>query len=157
MAGNRATISTEIEIQSGTAAKTILQIAAPSTVRLKVKEISVAFKGTTQGNAPVLVEVLRQSTAGTGGTTVNPKKLSPNSDTLTAVGLRGPTSAVWTAEPTSAGSDTPVMIEEVHPQTGYTWQAPHGGEIEIPQSGRLAVRVTATVDVATTARIVFEE
>jgi hypothetical protein len=49
------------------------------------------------------------------------------------------------------------MGEEVHPQCGYTWQAPFGGELVIKGGDRLGISVTAGADVNAKARMIFEE
>jgi hypothetical protein len=46
-------------------AKTVLQIAAPATLRGRIRELQVSLDGVTAANAPGLVELLTQTTAGT--------------------------------------------------------------------------------------------
>lgn len=148
MAGINA-VAQSPEISSGTAKKTLLQITAPTNQRLKIREISVAFKGTSNTAAPVLVEVARQSTAGTM-TSLTPQKWNPADDET----LQGTAQHTATAEPTETAV---IMREEVHPQGAYTWQAPFGGEIIVPGGGRLGIAVTAAADVSSLARLVYEE
>src|SRR6187200_1914628 len=52
-------------VVTGTAAKTLLQLVAAANHRFVVKEIAVSFAGTSATDPPVLIEVLRQTTAGT--------------------------------------------------------------------------------------------
>ncbi len=49
------------------------------------------------------------------------------------------------------------MSEHVHPQQGYTWQAPFGRQIAIGGGDRLGVRVTAPVSVNAIVRFAGEE
>jgi hypothetical protein len=58
------------------------------------------------------------------------------------------------AEPTAGDV---LMTEEVHPQTGYTWQAPFGKAIPVGGGDRLGVRVTAGADVNCVVRLNGEE
>ncbi len=64
MAGLRFHAKTA-EVATGTALKTIMQLMAAANHRVKVKELSISFKGVSNTDAPILVEVLRQTTAGT--------------------------------------------------------------------------------------------
>lgn len=150
MAGLLAAAQTA-EITSGTSKKTILQVIAASNHRVKVKELSVSFKGTSGSATPVLVQVLRQSDAGTGGDALTPQKFNESDqETLQTTALKD----IDSSEPT--GTDE-VMGEEVHPQGGWTWQAPFGGEIIIEGGNRLGIAVTAAESQTVKARAVFEE
>jgi hypothetical protein len=148
MAGIKAVAQTG-EIATGTAKKTLLQVAAASNHRALVKEISVSFKGTANTAAPILVQVLRQTTAGTM-TALTPQKMNESDDET----LQTTAQHSATVEPDGASE---VMGEEVHPQGGYTWQAPFGGEIAIRGGDRLGIAVTAGADVNAKARMIFEE
>ncbi|KKM85100.1 hypothetical protein LCGC14_1292460 [marine sediment metagenome] len=148
MAGLKATAQTA-EITTGTALKTILQLVAAANHRVVVKEISISFKGTLNTAAPILVQVARQTDAGTMSA-LTPKKMN-ESDQET---LQTTAQDTATVEPTLTDD---VISEEVHPQGGYTWQAPFGGEIIIEGGNRLAILTTAIAAVNCVARIVFEE
>lgn len=150
MSGVLASVQTA-EITTGVTKKTVLQLVAASNHRDKVKEISVSFKGTSGSATPVLVQVLRQSDAGTGGDALTPKKFNEGDDeTLQTTALKD----IDGGEPT--GTDE-VMGEEVHPQGGWTWQAPFGGEIIVKGGTRLGIAVTAAESQTVKARMVFEE
>jgi len=58
------------------------------------------------------------------------------------------------AEPTAGDV---LLSEEVHPQTGFLWQAPFGGELIVPGGTRLGIEVTAANDVSAVARMVGDE
>lgn len=137
------------EISTGTSAKTILQLVAASNHRVLIVELSISFKGTSNTAAPIKVRVLRQTTAGTMSSLTPVKMNSGDDETLQTTAQH-----TATAEPTA--SDV-LLSEEVHPQTGYTWQAPFGRELVIPGGGRLGIEVTAGADVNCIARAIFEE
>ena len=150
MAGIDATLQSS-EVQTGTTKQTLLQIEAPTNQRLKVNEISVSFKGTSNTAAPVLVEVVRQSTNGTGGVSVTPYPTDEGvAETLQATGLED----IDTTQPTQTNV---LMREEVHPQGGYSWTAPFGKGIEVKGAGILGIAVTAGADVAAVLRFGYEE
>lgn len=137
-------------ITTGTSIKTLLQIVAATNVRIKVNEWSVSFNGTSNTATPHLVEVLRQTSAGTMSSLTLVKNNSADSETLQSTALH-----TATAEPTD--SSAILFTEEVHPQTGYTWQAPFGGEIIVPGGGKLGLRVTCAASVSAVARMGCEE
>lgn len=151
MAGLKFTLQSS-EFTTGTSAKTVLQAEAPTNQNVLVKEISISFKGVVNTDPPILVEVYHQTTAGSGGDALTPAKGNPNDS-----------SAIQsTALENIDGSSSPmdgvcIMREEVHPQTGFLWQAPFGGEEMIPGGGRLGIKVTATVSRSMTARMKCEE
>ena len=136
------------EISTGVTKKTVIQLEAGANHRVLVDEISVSFKGIVNTDSPILVEILKQSSAGTGGDALTPKKWdSDYSETIQASGLKD---IDGSTQPTDVEE---VMGEEVHPQGGFTWQARHGGEIVIPGGGRLGIAITAAVSVSCKARI----
>ncbi len=137
------------EIATGTSAKTILQLVAASNHRVLIGELSLSFKGTSNTASPIKVRVLRQTTAGTMSALTPVKMNSGDDETLQTTAQH-----TATAEPTA--SDV-LLAEEVHPQTGYTWQAPFGRELAIAGGGRLGIEVTAGADVNCIARAIFEE
>lgn len=150
MSGILASAQTS-DVDTGTAKRTILQITAASNHRVTVKEISVSFQGTVNASEPILVQTLRQSDAGTGGDSLTPKKMNEADDeTLQTTALE----QIDSSEPT--GTDE-VLGEMVHPQGGYTWQAPFGGEIVVKGGDRLGVAVTSDEDIKAKARMIFEE
>lgn len=148
MAGVRVAAVTA-EISTGTSIKTLIQIVAAANHRVLVKEISVSFKGTSNTAAPILVRVLKQTTAGTMSA-LTPVLIDDNADET----VQTTAQHTATAEPTASSVK---MTEEIHPQTGLIWQAPFGGELVIPGGQRLGIDVTAGADVSAIARVIFEE
>jgi len=122
-----------------TTRRTILQIKAAANDRLRISGWGVSFKGTSVSDAPVLVTVLRQSTAGTGLTDVTATNLAKKNDgdpeTIQTIILQG----IGSGEPTAGA-----LIEnfEVHPQMGYRVWYPQGQEIIVPNGERLGFCIT---------------
>lgn len=142
-------VAATAEITSGTAAITLLQIVAPTNQRLKVREVSVSGKGVSNTGTPGKVRVLRQTSAGTMSALTPVKWDSTDDETLQVTAQH-----TATAEP-SAGNV--LMIEEMHPQTGFCWQAPFGGEIIVPGGTRLGVEITLDASISVVARMIGEE
>lgn len=135
-------------ITSGTALKTIVQLANGANIQCKVVEWALSFDGTNASAAPVLVQLNRQTTAGTGGVSATPAPLDladPASSGAGLTALTGPAAATWTTEPTAG---TILFSERFTPVgLGAFIQYPPGREYIIPASGRLAIVVTAAVAV----------
>lgn len=148
MAGLEAVAQTA-EIATGTSLKTLLQIVAATNTRVKIKEWSISFDGIANTDAPIQVNLVRQTTAGTMSA-LTPEKLN-ESDQET---LQTTAQHTATAEPTTGNT---VMSEQVHPQAGYTHQARLGSEIIVRGGNRLGISVLAGTDVNAKVRIVFEE
>lgn len=145
--------ATSGEVAAGNG-KTILQVVAAANDRIKISGWGIAFKGTSATDIPILVTLLRQTTAGTmsaGGAGTNISKKN-NSDTET---VQTTTQINATVEPTSGD-----IIEnfEVHPQTGVYKFYPAGQEVIVPNGGRLAIKVTsAALTYSCTAEMDIEE
>lgn len=146
MAGLIGRITTpQIALVAATA-KTVLQIVAAANHRVKVQRVSVSFEGTSTTDAPVQVDIYRQTTAGTGGTANNPVKDNDADDeTLQTTALRN----IVTAEPTSTD-----LLESkfCHPQGRIDL-----GPFTIPGGGRIGVKLTAPNVVDCLPSAVFEE
>lgn len=128
---------------------TVAQLVAAANRRVKVLGISVTFNGTVNTNAPVLVELLRQSSTGTS-TIATPSKIDPSqAESLLTGGLQ-----LFTAEPTPGDI---VDAWYIHPQAGVINPLPMGQEHKIGGAGRLGLRVTSTNSVLCTAALRFEE
>lgn len=137
------------EIVTGTSTKTLVQIIAAANHRVLVDYIAVSFKGVVPTDAPILVEVLRQSTAGTMSA-LTPKKLNDADDETLQT----------TAQHTASGEPTAgdiLFSAEVHPQGSKVWHMPMHKRLVVKGGGRLGVRVTAGVSTSAVAEIGFEE
>jgi len=134
---------------TGTVAKTILQVAAPTNQAIVIKEWSVSLDGTSPSAQPVLVELMRQTSAGTMTSLSNVKVPNVGSETIQTTSLHTATS-----EPSGS---TVVAAEHVHPQGGYTSVPRFGDEIVVRGGERLGMRVTAPANVDVVGRFVVEE
>ncbi len=148
MAGVRIKGATA-QVNTGTAAKTILQIVAAANHGVKIDELSISFEGTSNTNAPIQVRVLRQTTAGTMTALTLVKDPDDSDETIQTTAQH-----TATAEPTAGDV---LMTELIHPQTGWSWQAPFGRETKIGGGDRLGIEVTAANAVDCVARFAGEE
>lgn len=150
MARNFFTQTTSVEVALVAAtAKTVLHLLAGTSVRSAIQAVTVSFDGVSNTNAPVLIRLLRQTTAPTG-TTRNPlQKDDDISTSLLVTGLEN-----VSVEPT----DSDVLYTwHVHPQAGVQLPLPLPGEIIIPTAARLGLKMTADDAVNCLATIEGEE
>ena len=141
--------ATKSGITTGTSLITLIQVVGASNHGVLVKEWSISFQGTSNTASPILVKVMRQTSAGTM-TSLTPVK-DPAGTTET---LQTTFQHTATAEPTASD----VLFEEyVHPQTGYTWQAPFGQSVKVDGGTRLGITCTAAASTSATVRMVCEE
>ena len=137
------------EISITAAVKTLLQLVAPTNHRGILKEWSVSFKGIVSVDTPVLVELLRQTTAGTM-TALTLVKVDPTNDET----LQFTAQHTSTSEPTAGDV---IALRLVHPQGGlYEWTE-RGMALPIPGGTRLALRATPGATVTGVAGMVYEE
>jgi hypothetical protein len=147
MAGNIGSLTTSAAVSSTTSVKTILQLVAPANQSLRVQGFGVFFQGVSVTDSPIVVELLRQTTAGTA-TARNPLKRGISGTAIQATGQENAS-----AEPTA--SDI-LWSGQIHPQAGA--EIPLiGREILMDGGTRLGLRVTAAVAVNVRAHIDYEE
>ena len=128
-------------------AKTVLNIASPATIRMRVTGIQISFDGVTAGNAPVLVELLRQTSAGTV-TAVTPAATDPAAPA--ALGTAGKNAS---AEPTGP---TVIKTFRLSPNGGTAFVPLVGADmITVPVSGFFGIRCTAANNVNCNAEIAY--
>ncbi len=152
MARNYFTQTTSAKFAAGVGAdKTILQLLAGTGVRSAIQAITVAFDGTSNTAQPVLVKLIRQTTAGVGGTARNPvQKDSDIATALLATGLEN----IVTTEPTPGA----IVLEFlIHPQAGQQYPLPLPGEVIVPGAARVGVIINAPAAVNCTVMIEGEE
>lgn len=145
MAGIRGTLLTSTGFSTTTAARTLLQLAAPANQSVFVKEVEISFDGTTANAPKVLVEIVRTAAGGTA-TNVNPTKEDPkDTENLQATGKEN-----FSAEP--AGG---VVIRRrwIHPQSDYTFRL----NLRIKGGETLGIRTTVATAVNAHAGINYEE
>lgn len=122
------------------AAKTLIQLVAPTNIRVKVLGWGVAFDGILTTGQPVGVRLLRQSTAGTMSA-LTPVNLNSVSETIQSTAQH-----TATAEPTAGNV---LFTGQIHPQQGIVIQYPYGQEIIVPGGGRLGLEVNIPAGQAT--------
>ena len=137
------------ELDTTATLKTLFQLVAAANHRVLVKEWSISFKGTSNTNAPILVQVFRQTSAGTMSANTLVKINLDDDETIQTTALDNAT-----VEPIKTNS---IHTELVHPQGGYTWQASFGNDIVINGGDRLGWVVTAADAVNGVVSVKFEE
>lgn len=144
------TSATAVSLTAATA-KTVVMISAPATRRGKIKEIGVGFNSTNTAHAPVVVRVMRATSAGTPGSSATPAPLDPaDPAALFTAGVN------FSAEPTLTDIVAgPFYITPVGGQLIYP--LPLGDEIFIATSGRIALVCTAPDNQTCNAYIKHEE
>lgn len=153
MARNYATHTPTAAIALGAATRTcVARIDAPANQIVAVNGIDIEFDGIVVTDKPVLVEVLRVTSAGTGMSARNPLQTKPKATAIQTTGAVGPV----TAGNLPTASDV-LRTFFVHPQAGvfYPWQ--RDLEIEIAGGGRLAVFLTAPAAVNALTTLALEE
>jgi hypothetical protein len=128
-------------------AKTVLQIATPATLRARVRGVQISLDGVTAANVPGLVELIRQTTAGTmSALTPAPVDSSAPASLVTA-------SHTATAEPTAG---TVLWAKRLTPNGGLL-ELPifDVDQIVVPISGFLGLRCTFAQVVNVNASVTF--
>lgn len=147
------TINSTATSLSAATAKTLLQAASPADKRLWVHSFSVSFNSVTSSDAPVVVDLMRQTTAGTG-TSVTPVPLDGNAPASTSTCLRS-----HTVEPSSGDILWSGYVTPVGGLFVYTFSP--GEEPIVDESGgfqpRIALRATSPSAVSVIASLTFAE
>lgn len=131
-------VTPEVALSAGVA-KTCIQLLAATNVRVLVRAVRVSFKGTVATEAPVDVQLVRQTGAGTGTAlgAATLGKLNPvDTETLNVTGTH-----TSTVEPTS--DDFIVDRFKIHPQENAELRLPLTAPIPIPGGYRLGVKMNA--------------
>lgn len=143
--GAMATTAALAPVTTGTAIKTMLQIATPSTRMIRVVEWGISFDGSTAA-APVKCELIQTDVAATVTAHVA-AGVQPYDDPGAPASLMtlGTSATGYTAS--AEGSITATRtgdVQFVAPTTQYVRQFPLGREFVVPVSKFLRVRVTLT-------------
>ena len=150
MADNKFLIQTpnEIACYNDNSKLTVLQVAAPANVAVKVLGWSISFDGTSTIEQPMQVSLRRQITGGTIGS-VGAVKLNHIPESVLSTGAY-----LATSEPTDSD-----LIDsfQIHPQAGLDVKYPEGEEPIIPPSGIIAITVITNTAVNCMAKILCEE
>lgn len=136
-------------VTTGTAIKTMLQVAASATDKLQVVEWGISFDGSTAAT-PIRCELVHTGTVAATVTAAVAAGVQPYNDsggtastvTLSTTGTGYTATAEGTVTTTRYGD-----LQLIAPTNQYVYQFPLGREFEIPASGILRVRVTAAAAV----------
>lgn len=145
-------------VTTGTAIKTLLQIATSTTDKIAVVEWGISFDGSAAAT-PIRCELITTNVAATVTAHVA-AGVQPYSDSgapASSVTL-GTSATGYTA--TAEGSITTTRygdVQLVAPTNQYVHQWPLGREFEVPVSTFLRVRVTAAAAVNAYTYVIWEE
>jgi hypothetical protein len=132
---------------------TLCQLIAPANQRVVIREASISFKGVSNTASPAICDVGYQSTAGTSMGTLTPSKWnSSDSEAIQSTAIKAVSGT--STDPTEGNI---LIQEEIHPQTGYTWQSPFAGEIVCPGGSRIGTRAFPNAAVTVVGRNICEE
>jgi len=126
---------TIIQAIAAATVETMVQIIAAANHGAMVDEISVGFSSTSATHEPVLVDLIRQTSAGTSSALTVVKADESFSDTFDTTAL-----SVFTAEPTSGDI---LRSWKIHPQAGLIYQPTERAPIWVGAGNRLGLRVTS--------------
>ena len=142
-------IATQAGIATGSSLKTLMQLVAAANHAIRLTEIAIGLHGTSNTAEPILVQLTRQTDAGTMSALTPVKADDSVADSLATTAQH-----TATVEPTS----TDVLRSwTVHPQTGLIVQAHDLAPIIIGAGDRIGLRVTAAADVNADVTMAWEE
>ena len=145
-----------VEVATGTAIKTLLQIATPSTTDIRVVGWGISFDGIVATNPAGVVTLIDVDVAATV-TTLTPEEFgSDDAQASLCVGGTAATGYNASAEGTIAGSRI-LDGQNVHPQTGYSIWFPERARPRVKASRFLRIRSLFSVDINGVPWIVWEE
>lgn len=145
-----------VEVATSTSAKTLLQVATPSTTDLTILGWGVSFDGTTASDAPGIVELIDVNVAATV-TSLTPEKWGSDlAQASLCIGGTAATGYSATVEGTITGSRL-LGSANIHPQTGYELWYPEGSQPKVAASRFLRVRATFAVSVNAIPWVVWAE
>jgi hypothetical protein len=154
--GPSPTTAAQVAVTTGTAIKTLLQIATPSTTEIYVKEWGISFDGSAAAT-PIKVELLQTDVAATV-TDLTPSLWgTPGAPASLCIGSAGNKTG-YTATAEGAITATRMFdVQFIAPTNQYIKQFPLGVEPEIAVSRFLRVRVTAGAAVNAYCYVIWEE
>lgn len=156
--GPMPTTASQQTVTTGTAIKTLLQVATPSTQMIKIVEWGISFDGSAAAT-PILAELVDTNVAATVTAHVA-AGVQPYEDVSSPASLMtlGTSATGYTAS--AEGSITAVRMLDaqlIAPTNGFIHQFPLGREPEVNISRFLRIRVKAGAAVNALCYIVWEE
>lgn len=153
--GASPTTAAQVKVTTGTAIKSLLQIATPSTTGITIIEWGISFDGSAAAT-PIAVELLQTDVAATVTSLTPTVWGDPNAPASLCVG--GTTATGYTASAEGTITATRVFDAQlIAPTNQYFKQFPLGREPEVPISKFLRVRVTAGAAVNAYCYVIWEE
>lgn len=156
--GPSPTTAGQVKVTTGTAIKTLLQIAPPSTESLTIIEWGISFDGTAAAT-PILCELVETDVAATvtAHVAAGIVKMSAPSDVASLVTL-STTATGYTASAEGTITATRMLDAQlIAPTNQYIKQFPLGREPMVAASKFLRVRVTAGAAVNALCYVVWSE
>jgi len=131
--------------------ETALQLAAAANKPIDLREISVGGLSDDATDEPWIVRLRRQTTAGTGGSSVTPENDDEGiTHTFQTTGLK----SIQTAAPTASGD--PLRVYVCNPRTGLVIRF-EPGEIVVDGSGKLGLTLESADANTAVAHMKFGE
>ncbi len=153
--GVEPTTASRVAVATGTAIKTLLQIATPSTAEIRIVEWGISFDGSAAAT-PGIIELIETDVAATSGTSLTPTKYENNGVPSLCVGGTGATCF----SPSAEGTITAVRsfdTQQIAPTNQYVKQFPLGREPRVLISKFLRVRVKFGTTVNAICYILWDE
>lgn len=157
--GPMPTTAAQAKVSTGTAIKTLLQIATPSTRTLEVVEWGISFAGTGTAGVPGQVELIQTDVAATITAHVASGLVPLDSGSPASLMTLGSTTATGytaSAEGTTTAART-LDAQLVSPAVGYVRQFMPSSRPLVAISKFLRVRVTFAAAVDATCWVVYRE
>ncbi len=138
-------------IASGTGTKTLVQLVAATNHAIAITHVAIGCKGTSNSQAPIQFELVRQSSAGTMTSLTPTKNDDSISDSLDTTAQH-----TATAEPTTGDV---IHVFTVHPQTAQRHVFPYEAQPVCGAGDRVGIRAVQSSGTDTTVdvEIGFEE
>lgn len=156
--GPKPTTAAPASVTTGTAIKTLLQLATPSTEDLRVCEWGISFDGSSAAT-PIKVELIQTDVAATvtalaSGDIVSLNQPNDPGSLLTL----GTSASGYTGSVEGTITATRMLdLQLIAPTSQYVKQFPLGREPVVPLSKFLRIRVTAGTAVNAYCYIIWEE
>lgn len=147
-------------VTTGTAIKTLLQLAPPSTGEMRIVEWGISFDGSAAAT-PIRCELIQTNVAATVTAHVAAGLMSHNDTGTVASKLAagvGVNTSGYTATVEGSTTVSRLLDYQLVPPSGlYVKQFPLGREPEVAASTFLRVRVTAAAAVNAVTYVIWEE
>lgn len=153
--GANPTTAALAPVTTGTAIKTLLQVATPASTGIQVVSWGISFDGSVAG-AGIKCELIITDVAATVSTLTPSKWSAPNDQASLCVGGASATGFTASAEGTITAT-TELDLQLIQPTNQYVYEWSLGREPAVPISKFLRVRVTAAVAVNAYCWILWAE